>query len=132
MDRQLLYNYKKDKAWLVKRKDKIQEEYESIQKLSASYEQNARSSSAVQDKLAENISILLDMKKETLDFAIDLEKQLHNIDNKLLKLEQPYRNILTFAYIDGENLVDIASEMQYSYRDICRKHGTALKKWDEL
>ena len=89
-------------------------------------------SSAVQDRLAENLAILLDKKKETLDFAIKLEQDLIDIDNALLKIEQPYRNILTSIYINGKTLVDVASEMNYGYREMTRKKGTALKMFDDL
>ena len=107
-------------------------DYESIQKMIGTYGDNTRGSSSIQDRLAENLAILLDKKKETLDFAIKLEQDLINIDNALLKIEQPYRNILTDVYIEGKTLVTVANDMNYSYRDMCRKHGTALKKYDNL
>ena len=47
-------------------------------------------------------------------------------------MEFPYKNILFKVYIQGKSLVTVASEMNYSYRDLCRKHGTALNKFDEL
>lgn len=51
---------------------------------------------------------------------------------QLEKVEQPYRLILEKCYIQGKTLVTVASEMNYSYEDICRKHGRALRKFDEL
>lgn len=132
MNRQGLLDYRYNKNWVDTRKSRIEEEYESIQQLTGKYGNEPRGSSEVQDRLAENLVKLLDMKKEILDFAIDLEKALIEIDNALVKIDQPYRNILTDVYIEGKTLVQVANDMNYSYRDICRKHGTALKKYDNL
>ena len=132
MNRKNLFEYKDNKEWVDKRKAKIEEEYEGIQKMIATYGDQPRGSSSVQDRLAENLAILLDKKKETLDFAIKLEQDLINIDNALLKIEQPYRNILTDVYIEGKTLVTVANDMNYNYKYMCRQHGEALKKYDEL
>lgn len=59
------------------------------------------------------------------------EKQ-QQLVNQINEVEFPYRIILDKTYIQGKNLVTVASEMNYSYRDICRKHGTALNKFDEI
>lgn len=132
MNRKGLFEYKDNKEWVKNRKSKIEEEYESIQKMIATYGDNPRGSSAVQDRLAENLAILLDKKKETLDFAIKLEQDLIDIDHALLKINQPYRNILTDVYIDGKTLVEVANDRHYSYVQICRKHGDALKLYDDI
>lgn len=50
---------------------------------------------------------------------------------QLEKVEQPYRLILDKTYIQGKSLVTVASEMHYRYEHICRKHGIALKKFEE-
>ncbi len=132
MNRKELFEYKDNKEWVKNRKSRIEEEYESIQKMIATYGDNSRGSSSIQDRLAENLAILLDKKKETLDFAIKLEQDLIDIDNVLLKIDQPYRNILTSLYIDGKTLVDVASDMNYGYREMTRKKGLALKIYDDL
>lgn len=132
MNRQDLKDYRNNKQWVEIRKESIIEEYEGIQKLTATYGYNAGGSSEVQDRLAENLAKLLDMKMETLDYAIRLEVKLQNIDNKLKYIEQPYRNILTFVYVEGKTLVEVANELSYSYVQVCRNHGIALKKWDNL
>lgn len=132
MNRKGLFEYRDNKEWVENRKLRIEEEYESIQKMIATYGDNPRGSSSVQDRLAENLTTLLDKKKETLDFAIKLEQDLIDIDNILLRIEQPYRNILTDVYIDGKTLVEVANDRHYSYVQICRKHGKALKLYDDI
>lgn len=132
MNRKGLFEYKDNKEWVKNRKLHIEEEYASIQKMIAVYGNNPHGNSSIQDRLAENLAILLDKKKETLDFAIKLEQDLIDIDNILLKIEQPYRNILSDVYIEGKTLVEVANDRHYSYVQICRKHGKALKLYDDI
>ena len=82
--------------------------------------------------MAEKIAILIDSTNELMQKVIDADKKQKKILEQLDKVEQPYKLILEKAYIQGKTLVTIASEMGYSYVDICRKHGTALKKFDDV
>lgn len=59
------------------------------------------------------------------------EKQKKVLE-QLDKVEQPYKLILEEVYIQGKSLVTVASERGYSYRDLCRKHGIALNKFDNF
>lgn len=132
MNRQDLKDYRNNKLWIDVRKERIIEEYENIQKLTATYGYNMVGSSEVQDRLAENLAKLLDMKMAMLAYAIKLEGELQNVDNRLKDIEQPYRNILTFVYVEGQTLVEVANKLSYSYKETCRKHGIALRRWDNL
>ena len=132
MNRKELFEYKDNKEWVKNRKSRIEADYATNQKMIATYGDYSRGSSSIQDRLAENLAILLDKKKETLDFAIKLEQDLIDIDHALLKINQPYRNILTDVYIDGKTLVEVANDRHYSYVQICRKHGEALKLYDDI
>ena len=132
MNRKELFEYKDNKAWLNTRLEKIKEEYNSLLSTSNMLLSGSKSSFKINDYFAESLVTLLDMKKETLDFAIKLEKKLHKVEKALLQLEQPYRNILTYRYIDGMSLVEVATKMKYSYTHICRQHGIALNKYDNL
>ncbi len=132
MNRQDLFEYKKNKKWIESRKEKIEKEYESIQKMITNYKENTKMASEKQDSMAENLAILLDMKLEVLSFSIKLEEDLNKIDKALLKIKQPYRNILTDVYVKGTTLVMVANHMRYNYKDICIQHGRALKMYDDL
>ena len=59
------------------------------------------------------------------------EKQKQILE-QLDKVEQPYKLILEKVYIQGKSLVTTASELKYSYVHICREHGTALNKFDNV
>ena len=60
------------------------------------------------------------------------EKKQKHIIEQLEKMEQPYKLILEKVYIQGKTLVTVASEMEYSYRDMCRKNGIALNKFEKV
>lgn len=132
MNREDLFEYKENKEWITKRKNKIEEEYENIQKMITSYQERTKYLPKTQDKMAENLDILLDMKLEALNFAIKMEQDLKKVDNALLKVKQPYRNILTDVYINGDSLLTVANHMNYNYKYMCTQHGKALKLFDDL
>lgn len=132
MNREGLFEYKDNKEWIEKRKIKIEEEYEDIQKMIANYKEHIRKSPQMPDTMTENLAILLDMKLEALNFTMKLEQDLKKIDDALLKMKQPYRNILTDVYINGDSLITVANHMNYNYKDMCMKHGKALNIYDNL
>lgn len=82
--------------------------------------------------MAEKIAILLDNIDEIMQKIVQESNKQKEIMQQLDKIEQPYKLILEKAYIQGKSLVNIASEMNYSYVDICRKHGIALEKFDKM
>ena len=82
--------------------------------------------------MADKIATLLDNVDDILKKVVEQSNKQKEILNQLEKVEQPYRNILEAVYIQGKTLVTVASEMDYSYVHICREHGTALKKFDNM
>ena len=86
----------------------------------------------VQDKNAEILADITDETNRYEKILLDLkEKQVH-IENKIDKLEQPYKNILYYLYIRGKSLVTVASEMKFNYEHMCRQHGKALKFYADV
>lgn len=62
---------------------------------------------------------------------VEEKKKQMEIVETIKKVENPFRNILFEVYIQGKSLVKVASEMNYSYENICRKHGIALNKFEK-
>lgn len=54
------------------------------------------------------------------------------IEDKIEKLEQPYKSILYLKYIRGINLFEISKELNYSYGHIKNASTEALKKYADL
>lgn len=85
----------------------------------------------MQDGFAEKISVLLDSVDELIDDIIKQNYKQKQILKQLEKVEMPYRLILEDVYIQGKSLVEVASDLGYSYVDVCRKHGIALTIFDK-
>ena len=131
MNRNDLKVYKYNQKWIEGRLEYIKEYKERISSISISLS-GIKIEKKVQDSMAENLAILLDNINELLD-RINAEAQNQKeILNQLEKVKQPYRVILEKVYIQGKTLVTVASELNYSYEDICRKNGKALDLFDSL
>lgn len=131
MNREDLKNYKYDQIWIKDQTGYIEAQKETINRLNSVLSDMPKGSRQVYDNEAENLAKLMDIFDELMQKIIK-EKELQNkIVEQVNKIEFPYRNILFKVYIQGKSLVKVASEMNYSYVQICRKHGIALNKFDE-
>lgn len=75
---------------------------------------------------------MVDVIDNLLEKILKENKKQKEILEQIDEVEQPYRTILEKVYIQGKTLVTTASEMNYSYRDLCRKHGVALNKFEDI
>lgn len=82
--------------------------------------------------MAEKVAKLIDTMNELLEKVVKENKKQKEILEQLDKVEQPYKLILEKVYIQGKSIVTVASEMDYSYRDLCRKNGIALNKFEKV
>lgn len=124
--------YIHNKKFVEERIETIEERKSMLEKITTTITNAPGAKSSVQDKIAEGIV-------NVMDLTIDLEKIISNIkekqvkiESKIDKLKQPYRNILYMIYIKGNTLVDVANDMNYNYKYMCRMHINALKKYAQL
>ena len=65
-----------------------------------------------------------------IDELIDLKRDI------IAKLDQmtnsDHIRILDMKYLKGKNLVEVACELSYSYRQVKRKHGWALEEFKQF
>jgi CHAD domain-containing protein len=132
MTREDLKVYKNNQEWIKERFEYIEELRTNIEKITTVLSDMPKGSKKVQDSMAEKVSQLQDSLGELMDRVVEADKKQKEILIQLDKVEQPYKLILDKVYIQGKSLVLVAGEMNYSYRDICRKHGIALNKFDEI
>ena len=78
------------------------------------------------------MATLVDSLDEVLGKIVEADKKQKQILEQLDQVEQPYKLLLEKVYIQGKSLVTVASEMDYSYRDLCRKNGIALNKFERI
>lgn len=131
MTREDLKVYKYNQEFIKDKLEYIEEQKATLYKITATINDMPVGSRKVEDSMAEKLAKLMDLFNELLDKINKMQEKQIEIENQLLKVEQPYRNILEKIYIQGKSLVKVADEMGYSYREICRKHGIALKKFEE-
>ena len=132
MDRKDLKNYRYTQEWIKGRMEYIEEQKTQVNKLTATLSDMPMGSKAVPDSMAEKLVKLMDCFNEILDkILIEQEKQKKILEH-LESIEPSYGLILFEIYIKGKTLVKVADERGYSYRDICRKHGIALNKFEQI
>ncbi len=132
MTREDLKNYKNDQEWIKGRLEYIEEYKATITKITTTLSDMPKGSKRVEDSIAEKIAILLDNIDEIMELVLEENEKQKQILKQLDKVEQPYKLILEKVYIQGKSLVTVASELNYSYVHICREHGTALNKFDNM
>ena len=132
MTREDLKDYKHNQEWIRGRLEYIEEYKTSITNITSVISDMPRGSKQVQDSMAEKVVTLLDNVNELLTQIIKEQEKQKEILEQLDKVAQPYKLILEKEFIQGKSLVVVAGEMGYSYRDMCRKNGIALNKFEEI
>lgn len=132
MNREDLKNYKYTQMWIKDQTEYIEAQKETINRLNSIISDMPRGSKVAYDTEAEKLSELMDKFDELMNTIIEEKRKQERIVEKVNKIEFPYRNILYKVYIQGKSLVTVASEMNYSYVHICREHGIALNKFDDM
>ena len=128
--REDLKDYRYSQEWIKGRFEYIEELRTQIEKITATLDDMPKGSRKVQDSMAEKTAQLVDSVDELLSRVVEEDIKQKQILKQLEDVKQPYRNILEDIYIKGKTLVEVASERNYSYRDVCRKHGTALNMFE--
>ena len=132
MNRKELKDYKYNQEWIKGCLEYIEEYRSTINKLTTVLSDLPKGSRAVYDNEAEKIAKLQDNVKDLLLYINEEQEKQKLILAQLNKVEQPYKVILEKIYICGKSIVTVASEMNYEYKYMCKQHGIALNKFDEL
>ena len=86
----------------------------------------------MQDNQVESLVKIMDATKELEDLLLELRKKQVEIEDKIDKIEQPYRNILYFRYIRGYNLTEVSNEIEEEYDYTRKLHRVALIKYSKI
>lgn len=132
MTREDLKDYKYNQEWIKGRLEYIEEYRSTLDKITTTLSDMPKGSRAIEDSMAEKLAILLDNIDEIMKVVLKESEKQKRILEQLDKVEQPYKLILEKVYIQGKSLVTVASELGYSYVHICREHGIALNKFDNM
>ena len=128
MNREDLKNYKYNQQWIKRQLDKYQEQKTMVYSIS----QNLDGMPKAKNKPNYGLENLMDQYNKILEILEKEEEKQNEIILQIRRLEEPYRTILTDKYILGMSLEEISVEIGYAYENVCRMHGTALNKFDNL
>lgn len=86
------------------------------------------SGSHVNDKIALSVEKLDECAKKLEKEAKRMQEAMDNVQSVIDSVSNPtYRQVLTYRYINGYTWEQIAVKMNYTYRNITRLHGKALR-----
>ena len=84
--------------------------------------------SHVNDKIALSVEKLDECAKKLEEEAKRMQNAMDDVQNVINSISNPtYRQVLTYRYINGYTWEQIAVKMNYTYRNITRLHGKALR-----
>ena len=128
MNREDLKNYKFNQQWIKRQLDKYQEQKTMVYSIS----QNLDGMPKAKNKPNYGLENLMDQYNKILEILEKDQEKQNEIILQIRRLKEPYRTILTDKYILGMSLEEISVEVGYAYENVCRMHGTALNKFDDL
>ena len=114
------------------KKDQILEERARAQSCTVVMSERVQTSPCG-DSLPNIVNRICEFEKDMdnlIDELIDLKR---DIISKLDRMTNPdHIRILDMKYLKGKNLVEVACELNYSYRQVKRKHGWALEEFKQF
>lgn len=130
--KQELKDYIYNKKWIEERIEDIKERRTLLDKITSTLSDMPKGTPKVQDTNIESLVGIMDDTAEIEKYIKDLKERQIKIENKIDKIEQPYRNILYFRYIKGYNLTEVSGEIEEEYDYTRKLHGIALIKYSKV
>lgn len=128
MNREDLKNYKYNQKWIKRQLEKYEEQKAIVYGIT----QNLDGMPKAKNKPNYSLENLMDQYDKILEILEKDQGKQNEIILQIRRLEEPYKTILTDKYILGMSLEEISVEIGYAYENVCRMHGTALNKFDDL
>lgn len=129
MNRKDLQDYYYSQKWIEEMMQRYKEQKQKAEELKAVYIDGMPKA---KNKPNDAIEELLDKYDDIIRILIKDQEKQNEIIKRLRLMQKPYKNILTLKYIEGKSLEEIATEVNFSYYETCRKHGEALNQFDNL
>ena len=128
MNREDLKNYKYNQNWIKRQLEKYEEQKAIVYNISQILDGMPKA----KNKPNYSLENLMDQYDKILEILEKDQEKQNEIILQIRRLEEPYKTILTDKYILGMSLEEISVEIGYAYENVCRMHGTALNKFDNL
>ena len=128
MTRENLKTYKYSQKWINEQLQRYEEQRTMVMNIS----QKLDGMPKAQNKTSYALEELMDQYNELINILKQDQQKQNEIIKQLRLVDEPYRTILTSKYISDKSLEQIAVDVGYAYEHVCRMHGIALNKFDEL
>ena len=106
---------------------------EMVKRITPVLKPDVVSSSGNHDRLGDTVAKICDLKEQInkdIDCYVDMKRDAIAQIKKISRTE--YYDVLEKLYIQQMTLVEVAAEMHYSYRGICKLHGRALQAFQKV
>lgn len=128
-----LNEYRDNIKYVEDKLDDTEEVKAKVEKITATYSETKTSSSNEKiDKFGEAISQLEELKIDCTEKMKEVLLKKFIIDDKIEKVEQPYKNILFYRYTKGMSWGQVADKMGYTIQYIWELHGEALYLYSKI
>lgn len=131
--KQELNEYRENIKYIEEKLDDTEEVKAKIEKVTSALSlTKTNNSHESNDKFADAINKLEELKLDCSEKMKELLLKKFTIDDKIERVEQPYRNVLFYRYTRGKSWEDVAKELGYSRDYVCEMHGEALYLYSKI
>ncbi len=128
-----LNEYRENIKYVEDKLEDTEEIKAKVEKITTTYsETKTNSSSESNDKFADAISQLEELKIDLTDKMKKVLFDKFRIDDKIEQVEQPYKNVLFYRYTKGLSWSKVAEKIGYTMEYVCFLHGEALYFYSKL
>lgn len=125
--KQELKEYRDNIVYIRGKKEDLEEMRTYLEKTTTRLSKTRTSNNSMNsDKMIEGISRMDAIEKEYDKKLQELLLKKFIVDDKIDKLDEPYRTLLFYRYTRRKSWQEVAKEIDYSVSDTYRKHGKAL------
>ena len=125
-----LENYKYDFLYFQEKSKEIEKLKQETQKSYARL-MEMKNNQMDTKNLNAHLQFILDKQTKEEETLLSILSKKQEIENRIAKLDQPYRNIFFFKYINMNTFDEIAYKMNYSSKRIYQLHKKGLEIYCE-
>ncbi len=129
--KQELNEYREDIKYIEESLDDVEEVKSNLERVTSLISFTKGSSNST-DKFSDAISKLEELKIDCTERMKMLLMKKFDIDDKIKRIDQPYRNILFYRYTRRKTWNDVADELGYSVSYVWDLHGEALYLYSKI
>ncbi len=131
--KQELKEYRDDIRYIQRKQEDLEEMRTHLEKMTTKLSKTKTSNNSMSaDKMSDGISRMQAVEKEYDKKLQELVLKKLIVDEKIDKLEEPYRSVLFFRYARRMSWIEVAKELDYEINTAHKLHGKALYLYSQL